>query len=58
MIKKQIADKDREVEVLRIEVNRKPKEIIKEIIVEKPVEIQVEVPRMIPGPERIVEKII
>jgi len=28
------------------------------VIVEKPVEIKVEVPKLVPGPERIVEKIV
>ncbi len=35
-----------------------PKNMVQEIIVEKPVEIKTEVPKYIPGPERVVEKIV
>jgi hypothetical protein len=37
---------------------RVPMETIKEIVVEKPVEVKVEIPKYISGPERIVEKIV
>ena len=33
-----------------------PKE--RDLVLEKPVEVRVEVPKYIPGPERIVEKIV
>jgi hypothetical protein len=41
--------KEREDEIARLHL-RAPKEIVKEIIVEKPVEVIVEVPKLIPGP--------
>lgn len=49
--------KEREEEITKLS-QRVPREIIKEVIVEKPVEVIVEVPRMVPGPERVVEKIV
>jgi hypothetical protein len=36
--------------LLREKEDKVPKEIIKEVIVEKPVEVRIEVPKLIPGP--------
>jgi hypothetical protein len=41
--------KDRNQQITELK-NSTPKEIIKEVVVEKPVEVRVEVPKYIPGP--------
>ena len=49
--------KEKDDEVKKVN-SRTPKWIIKEVVIEKPVEVIVEVPKHVPGPEKVVEKIV
>ena len=47
LLKKQLKDKDNEVTQLK---NKTPQQVVKEVVVEKPIEVQVEVPKYVQGP--------